>query len=72
MDDLQFEVSFAIFAFVTTRYILPKSILSQKINYKEMIVLAICYGICSGLRKTAREWNTQSCKESKEKHNKVV
>jgi len=66
MGDLQFEVSFAIIAYIVTRYLLPKTILQQKINIKEMLVLAICYGICSGLRKTAREWN----KKLKQRDNK--
>ena len=45
------DVYVAIFAFASTRYLLPKVILKQKITLKEMIVLSLCYGLCAHVRK---------------------
>ena len=55
MDEIQFEALFAVVAFATTRYMLPKTILKSKIMIKEMIVLSLCYGLCAYIRKKARE-----------------
>ena len=59
MDDLQFEAIFAVFAFATTRYMLPKTIMNSKIVVKEMIVLSLCYGLCAYLRKQSIEKRVQ-------------
>lgn len=53
MNDLLFESIFAIFAFATTRYILPNTLLKRKIYINELIILSICYGLCSFMRKYA-------------------
>ena len=55
MDDLQFEAIFALFAFATTRYMLPHTILNKTIDIKEMIVLSLGYALCAYIRKWARE-----------------
>ena len=59
MEELKFEFIFAVIAFATTRYAIPWSILKKKIDTKELIVLSVCYGLCSYLRRWAREQNNK-------------
>ena len=35
----------AILIFASVRYYLPRTLLNQKMNMKEMIVLSLCYGL---------------------------
>lgn len=64
MDELKFEFLFAIIAFASTRYALPNKIMNKPIVFKEIIVLSLCYGLCSILRKKASQMNNE--------HNKIT
>ena len=67
-DDLKFEVAFGMIAFFLIRQVLPKSILGKNLDMKEMLVLALCYGLFVGIRKIAFEkW--QKYKKDKEESN---
>ena len=45
MDEVHQDVLIAIIAYAAVRYYLPKTILKQKMNMNEVIVLSVCYGL---------------------------
>jgi hypothetical protein len=45
MNEVHQDVLIAIVAYAAVRYYLPKTILKQKMNLNEVVVLSVCYGL---------------------------
>ena len=54
-DELIFESFFAFFAYATTRYYLPNTLLDKQMVLHEVFILSSCYALCAFLRKWGRE-----------------